>query len=78
MAVMAATVSFSTFSRRSPSIFPPLESTGWAAPMFVAGAIAATWPAMVMNVPADAARAPDGLTKVTIGTRALRNRPVIW
>ena len=41
---------------------PPELSTGWAAPMFVAGAIAATVPAIVMNVPADAARAPEGAT----------------
>ena len=55
----------------------PFESTGWAAPMLVVGAIAATCPAIVMNVPADAARAPGGATKVTIGTRAFRKRPVI-
>src|SRR5947199_261933 len=35
---------------------PPELSTGWAAPMFVAGAMPATAPAIVMNVPADAAR----------------------
>jgi len=57
---------------------PPLESTGWAAPMLVAGAIAATCPAIVMNVPAEAARAPAGATKVTIGTRVERKRAVIW
>ena len=56
----------------------PFESTGCAAPMFVAGAIAAMFPAMVMNVPAEAARAPWGATKVTIGTLAERNRAVIW
>ena len=30
--------------------------------MFVAGAMAATWAAIVMNAPADAARAPVGDT----------------
>ena len=45
--------------------------------MFVAGAIAATAPAMVMNVPADAARAPDGATYVTTGSGALRNEVVM-
>ena len=45
--------------------------------MFVAGAIAAMFPAIVMNVPADAARAPDGPTKVMIGTRAFRNAVVM-
>ena len=37
-------------------------ATGWAAPMLVAGAIAATCAAMVMNTPAEAARAPVGAT----------------
>ncbi len=60
--VIWAAASFSALSRRSPWMSPPELSTGWAAPMFVAGAIAATAPAMVMNVPADAARAPDGAT----------------
>ena len=56
---------------------PPALSTGWAAPMFVAGAIAAIVPAIVMKVPADAARAPDGATYVTTGSGALRNAVVI-
>ena len=62
MLTMCATASFSALRRRSPWMSPPDESTGWAAPMFVDGAIAATWPAMVMNVPADAARDPAGAT----------------
>ena len=41
---------------------PPPTATGWAAPMLVAGAMAATCAAMVMNTPADAARAPVGDT----------------
>ena len=36
--------------------------TGCAAPVWVPGAMAATWPAIVMNTPADAAREPDGPT----------------
>jgi hypothetical protein len=42
---------------------------GVAAPMLVPGDIAATSPAMVTNTPADAARAPPGVTQVRIGTR---------
>ena len=49
---------------------PPLASTGCAAPMLVPGAIAATWPDMVMNVPADAAIAPLGATYTITGTFA--------
>ena len=36
--------------------------------MLVPGAIAATWPAAVMKVPADAACAPGGETYTTTGT----------
>ena len=72
-----ATASFSTFVRRSPSISSPDEDTGCAAPMFVAGAIAATCPAIVMNVPAEAAREPEGETYVITGTRAVSIRLVI-
>ena len=43
-------------------ISPPWRSTGVAAPIAVAGAMAATLAAIVMNVPADAALAPSGLT----------------
>ena len=77
MLTMCATASFSAFVRRSPCMSAPDESTGCAAPMLVAGAIAAMWPASVMNVPADAARAPCGSTNVITGTRAARNRAVI-
>ena len=47
----------SPWSRPSSGRCP---STGWAAPMWVPGAIAATSAAMVRMKPADAARAPDG------------------
>ena len=77
---MKAIVNFSAFScdtsRRSPSSSrwppPPPALTGEAAPMLVPGAMAATWPAMVMKVPAEAAQAPRGDTNTTTGTRALR------
>src|SRR5262245_44369830 len=45
---------------------PPIW-IGVAAPKFVPGAIAATWLAYVMYVPALAARAPLGATKATTG-----------
>src|SRR5690606_32869928 len=47
---------------------PPPIATGVAAPMFVAGAIAATWLAITMKVPALAARAPLGPTHAATGT----------
>ncbi len=56
-----AAASFATFFIISLSP-PPETATGCAAPMFVAGAIAATCAAMVMKTPADAARAPVGAT----------------
>jgi hypothetical protein len=46
----------------------PWRFTGVAAPMFVPGAIAATSPAITTNTPADAARAPPGITQVMTGT----------
>ena len=45
--------------------------TGCAAPIDVPGAIAATWPAIVMKVPADPAQAPCGATYTITGTLAL-------
>jgi hypothetical protein len=57
-----AAASFSTFFSISLSVVPPPTVTGWAAPMLVAGAIAATCAAIVMNTPAEAARAPVGAT----------------
>src|SRR6202045_500907 len=50
--------------------FVPPMLTGWAEPMFVPGAITAMSAASVMYIPADAARAPEGETKMTTGTRA--------
>ena len=66
MLSMKATVSFSTFLASSfpPSLstsLPPID-TGCAAPMFVPGAIAATWPESVMKTPAEPAWAPSGET----------------
>ena len=46
----------------------PLASTGAAAPTVVLGDMADTWAAARMNVPADAARAPDGVTRTATGT----------
>ena len=51
-----------TLRRRSVGISPPPTATGVDEPMFVAGAMAATSAASVMNAPADAAREPGGAT----------------
>src|SRR6184192_4019781 len=51
--------------------------TGWAAPALVPGAMAATGQPTRMNVPADAARAPDGPTQQTTGTGDRRTALVI-
>ncbi len=59
---MNAAASFSIFFIIVLSAFPPPSMTGDAAPMLVAGAIAAMWAAIVMKTPADAARAPVGAT----------------
>jgi hypothetical protein len=48
----------------------PSAEIGVAAPMFVAGAMAATCAASVTNVPALAARLPDGPTHTSTGTSA--------
>ena len=56
--------------------FPP-ESTGAAAPTVVPGDMAAMWAAASMNVPADAARAPDGVTKTATGTGESMIMPTI-
>ena len=55
----------------------PPPATGCAAPICVLGAIAAMCDAIVMKVPAEAARAPAGLTKTTTGTSAARKRCTI-
>jgi len=63
MARARAAASFTTFASMTSSVSPPPPMpTGCAAPMFVPGAMAATFAARVMNMPADAARAPDGVT----------------
>src|SRR6185436_18888106 len=56
----------------------PDSPTGCAAPTLVAGAIAATFVDNRMNVPADAARAPEGETYPITGTFAFRIACVIW
>src|SRR5881394_3729511 len=56
---------------------PPME-TGVAAPRLVAGAIAATWLAYRMYVPALAARAPLGATNAATGTGEARMSLMIW
>ena len=45
--------------------------------MFVAGAMYARWAASVMNVPALAARAPEGATHTMTGSGASRNACLI-
>ena len=52
------------------SIFWPLPSTGCAAPMCVPGAIAPISAARMRMNPAEAARAPDGPTKIATGVFA--------
>jgi hypothetical protein len=53
----------------------PEALTGWAAPMFVPGAMAAIWAAITRNAPADAARAPVGPTQTATGIGAER---IFW
>ena len=60
--VSEATASLITLRRRSEPRFWPLESIGVEEPMLVAGAIAATSAASVIQTPAEAARAPLGDT----------------
>ena len=57
-----AAASFTTFRRRSLSMFAPLPLIGVDEPMFVAGAIASTSAASEIQTPAEAARAPCGVT----------------
>ena len=55
-------MSSAAFFELVSSIVAPPPDTGWAAPMWVPGAIAATSAAIVMMNPADAARPPEGPT----------------
>ena len=57
-----AAVSFSTFSFIVPFSSPPRARTGWAAPVFVPGAIAAKSAETRMMKPAEAAWPPLGET----------------
>ncbi len=63
-------VKFSIFSPITPLTSWPPPATGWAAPMLVPGAIAATWAASVINTPAEPAPAPLGPTQTMTGTCA--------
>ncbi len=65
-----AATSSAAFLDITSSTGAPLPETGCAAPIWVPGAIAATSAAMVMMNPADAARAPEGPTKITTGVEA--------
>src|SRR3954447_1478745 len=65
-----AAVSEVAFFDITSSIFSPFPVTGCAAPMWVPGAIAAMSAAMVIRNPAEAARLPDGPTKMATGVRA--------
>ncbi len=76
-ALAKETVASSTFLPRSPSMSSPVPVIGVAAPMLVVGAIAATWAAMAMKVPAEAACAPGGKTNVITGTSACWMRPTM-
>ncbi len=58
--LISATKIFSTLACKVSSMSPPCISTGLAAPMLVCGAIAAACPARVINVPAEAAKPPEG------------------
>ena len=57
-----AAASWTTLASIAESARSPPSLTGWAAPISVPGAIAATPAASVTNIPADAARAPAGAT----------------
>ena len=77
MPLTKAAVSFSTFFNivSSAPFFSLSDAgspmpTGWAAPMLLEGAIAATCAARVRKTPAEPARAPGGPTQKMIGTLA--------
>ena len=72
-----AIVSLKTLSRSVSGMSVPSERIGEAAPMFVPGAMTATWLASVMNVPALAARPPAGATQTMTGTSASSRLPTI-
>ena len=71
MARMSAAAALVALSDRVSGRSSPPLPTGVAAPMLVLGAITATCAAAVMKVPAEAACAPRGETKTTVGTVAL-------
>ena len=63
-----AAASFSSLDFMIGSISPPVDKTGWDAPVLVPGAIAATSPASSRKNPAEAARAPEGPVQTITGT----------
>src|SRR6266480_1901939 len=69
-AVSEATASLITLRRRSEPRFWPLASIGVEEPMFVAGAMAATSAASVIQTPAEADREPLGETYTITGIRS--------
>ena len=69
---ISAVVSSMIFLLNVSGTSSPVLVTGDAAPMFVPGAISATWPASVMKVPALAAWAPGGETHTIVGNGASR------
>ena len=70
----SAFVSSRILALRSAGMSAPLLSMGVAAPMFDPGAMTATCAAMVMNVPALAARLPPGPTHTITGSGAVEQR----
>jgi hypothetical protein len=75
--VASAIASLRTFSPSVPGMSSPVESIGDAAPMRVPGAISAMFAAIVMNVPALAAKPPAGATQTMTGTFASRIVPTM-
>ncbi len=69
---ISATRSLVIFEASVSGRSSPPEPTTDAAPIVVCGAMAATSPARVMNVAADAAWAPDGVTQVITGMELFR------
>ena len=70
-AIDAAAVALVLVGFAAQALLVPPAFTGDAAPMLVPGAIAATCPASVMKVPAEAAQAPCGETNTITGSFAL-------
>ncbi len=69
--------SFLTFSPSVPGMSDPSPDTGDAAPMLVPGAMYDRAAASVMNVPALAARPPEGAIHTIVGRSASSSADVI-